>query len=211
MTKDQYNQLLETGLTTPESRLPFLKPSPALPTKAKIKAMIHSGDWETLGQIFQFVPVFMLLPGGSMVIDWRCVPEPMNEILYHGKPSRPNLVIGPNKVVRMPTHREMLYARQNGICHYCQQQTEFKQWSIDHVVPLCRGGKNHALNKVGACKTCNGQKGPLTEVEFRATEYLNHIPHQHTGWEVAVRCLKRAVQKAEEDVRNHHKSKVKPA
>lgn len=181
MTKEQTNQLLELALTHPGIRTaPILNPvEPPQPrpeitrnslNRSKVKLLIRKGDWETLGRVFEFVPVFMQLPGGRLVIDWRCVPLELNYLLY-GKSQREGVIYTGRFV--SPTHREVLYARQNGRCHYCAGQIDFKVWTIDHVIPLCRGGKNQLKNKVGCCKRCNGVKGPLTEDEFRDTGYVD--------------------------------------
>ena len=48
---------------------------------------------------------------------------------------------------------------QKNICGYCGQRfTERKPPTIDHVLPLARGGTNDATNIVAACKSCNSKK-----------------------------------------------------
>lgn len=52
-------------------------------TRKQLKAMINRDDWREIGRIFSFVPVFMLSEGGKRyVIDWRCVPPSVSEILW---------------------------------------------------------------------------------------------------------------------------------
>jgi hypothetical protein len=62
--------------------------------------------------------------------------------------------------------RNMLYRVQSGICHYCKRMVVRADWSIDHMLPKCRGGTNTAANRIGACKNCNQTKSFLTEEEF---------------------------------------------
>ena len=76
--------------------------------------------------------------------------------------------------------RAILHDLQNGVCHYCKMRIEMDQWSIDHRVPLSRGGTNARRNKIGACKTCNNQKGSLTELEFIALKKISQ-PTRLTG------------------------------
>lgn len=38
--------------------------------------------------------------------------------------------------------------------------------TIDHLIPLSRGGGNGTLNKVHACARCNVLKSDMTEMEF---------------------------------------------
>ena len=54
-------------------------------------------------------------------------------------------------------------------CHYCRKGVQIFHWSenyngpdvaaVDHVVPLSRGGADHASNMVVACRPCNMRKG----------------------------------------------------
>ena len=53
-----------------------------------------------------------------------------------------------------------------GICHYCQQHFPPEELTMDHIVPLARGGKSTKGNVVPCCKECNNQKKYLTPVEM---------------------------------------------
>ena len=45
-----------------------------------------------------------------------------------------------------------------GRCHYCGAQVPARELTMDHVVPLIRGGRSTKGNCVPACKTCNDRK-----------------------------------------------------
>jgi len=48
------------------------------------------------------------------------------------------------------------------ICAYCGKEiTDEGDLTLDHVVPLSKGGKNSSDNLVIACKACNGEKSNL--------------------------------------------------
>ena len=47
--------------------------------------------------------------------------------------------------------------RHDGRCYYCGVVP--KKITIDHVVPLSRGGRHEASNVVPACQSCNSRKG----------------------------------------------------
>ena len=49
--------------------------------------------------------------------------------------------------------------RDNFECQYCGKSGTVKDLTIDHVVPLSRGGKNKWENVVTACSPCNSKKG----------------------------------------------------
>ena len=60
-----------------------------------------------------------------------------------------------------------------GECHYCQARVLPAELTLDHVVPVSRGGKSSKGNCVAACKTCNSQKKQLTPVEW--SDYMDRI------------------------------------
>ena len=55
-----------------------------------------------------------------------------------------------------------------GVCHYCGQKTPPAQLTMDHIVPIARGGKSTKGNVVPACKTCNTQKKQLLPMEWKS-------------------------------------------
>lgn len=48
--------------------------------------------------------------------------------------------------------------RSDGVCHYCGRRVGAKVLTMDHVVPLIRGGRSTKGNVVPACKECNAKK-----------------------------------------------------
>ena len=60
-----------------------------------------------------------------------------------------------------------------GRCHYCDRQVGPRALSMDHVVPLIRGGRSTRGNVVPACKECNNKKKSLLPVEWE--EYLRRL------------------------------------
>ena len=46
----------------------------------------------------------------------------------------------------------------NPKCHYCQKVLKKDEVTMDHVVPILRGGKSTKSNVVIACKACNNAK-----------------------------------------------------
>ena len=52
-----------------------------------------------------------------------------------------------------------------GVCHYCGQAFTPDQLSMDHIVPLARGGKSTKGNIVTACIECNRKKKLETPAE----------------------------------------------
>lgn len=51
-------------------------------------------------------------------------------------------------------------------CFYCKRFIKKKHRTIEHKVPLSRGGKHTASNVVMACGRCNSRKSSMTSEEF---------------------------------------------
>ncbi len=60
-----------------------------------------------------------------------------------------------------------------GICHYCRRHVGIARLTMDHVVPLGRGGRSRRGNVVPACKDCNTRKRSLVPVEW--DEYVRSL------------------------------------
>ncbi len=58
-----------------------------------------------------------------------------------------------------------------GICYYCQRGFPPSELTMDHIVPLIRGGKSTRGNVVPVCKECNSKKKYLLPMEWE--EYIN--------------------------------------
>jgi len=64
---------------------------------------------------------------------------------------------------------EKLFEIQNGRCFYCMcnlHSNSQRKFSIDHLVPLFKGGSNWPLNLVLSCKSCNSRKSWKEESQF---------------------------------------------
>lgn len=60
-----------------------------------------------------------------------------------------------------------------GRCYYCDAQIPPKELTMDHLVPIIRGGKSVKSNIVTACKECNNKKKYLLPIEWE--EYLSNL------------------------------------
>jgi 5-methylcytosine-specific restriction endonuclease McrA len=57
-----------------------------------------------------------------------------------------------------------------GICHYCGGSFPPAELTMDHLVPIIRGGKSTRGNVVPACKECNSKKKYMLPLEWE--EYV---------------------------------------
>jgi len=53
-----------------------------------------------------------------------------------------------------------------GVCYFCGRNIRPKELTMEHVVPLMRGGKSSKGNVVPACKECNTRKKYLLPIEW---------------------------------------------
>ena len=53
-----------------------------------------------------------------------------------------------------------------GVCHYCSRSFPPKRLTMDHIVPISRGGKSTKGNVVPCCKECNNAKKQLLPIEW---------------------------------------------
>lgn len=78
--------------------------------------------------------------------------------------------------------QSILMNRQNKLCAYCKNPMNWddnskRRITIDHVIPLSRGGKNCISNMKAACSSCNSEKGNRSEKEFmKFSVSLSQVP-----------------------------------
>lgn len=53
-----------------------------------------------------------------------------------------------------------------GRCYHCENRFDKKDLTMDHLVPIVRGGKSSKQNVVVSCKACNSTKGHMTRAEL---------------------------------------------
>ena len=53
-----------------------------------------------------------------------------------------------------------------GTCHYCGKKFPPEELTMDHIIPVARGGRSTKGNVVCACKECNSAKRYLTPAEL---------------------------------------------
>ncbi len=68
-----------------------------------------------------------------------------------------------------------------GICHYCGKKFSPDELTMDHIVPVARGGKSTKSNVVPCCKECNNRKKYYTPVELILQELEQNGKKQRGG------------------------------
>lgn len=89
------------------------------------------------------------------------------EILAISKALRRKLSAN-RKQGQLALQRVALYG---GRCYYCGSEAD----TIDHRIPICRGGTNLPANLVPACRSCNSRKRHRTEGEWKGVISPRHV------------------------------------
>ena len=66
--------------------------------------------------------------------------------------------------------------KSSGICHYCGRKFHPSELTMDHIVPIARGGKTTKGNVVPCCKECNNKKKYMLPIEWQ--EYLEKLKNE---------------------------------
>ena len=53
-----------------------------------------------------------------------------------------------------------------GVCYYCKERFHPSELTMDHIVPVIRGGRSTKGNIVPCCKDCNNRKKHMLPVEW---------------------------------------------
>jgi len=80
---------------------------------------------------------------------------------------------------RVRFNRKWVFLRDNYQCQYCSKDLTAKECTIDHVLPVSKGGKTTWHNVVTACYSCNNIKGASMGPKPKVK------PHQPDYWMLA--------------------------
>ena len=76
---------------------------------------------------------------------------------------------------RVPFSKKNIFVRDDHTCVYCGEKEGL---TIDHIIPVSRGGKSTFENCVAACRSCNHKKGSKTPSE--ANMFMKKRPYAPT-------------------------------
>ncbi|HMU84799.1 MAG TPA: HNH endonuclease [Leptospiraceae bacterium] len=63
--------------------------------------------------------------------------------------------------------------KQSGVCYYCRKKFKPADLTMDHLIPLARGGRSVKENLVPCCKDCNNKKRYYIPAEWN--DYLKSL------------------------------------
>lgn len=88
------------------------------------------------------------------------------------------------------------------LCRYCRclvrppggLDADGAPWSIDHLIPVSRGGGNEWDNLAIVCRSCNSTKNDLTDGEYRAVLLLRELAVEASAGPVATDRIIRVLE-----------------
>lgn len=86
--------------------------------------------------------------------------------------------------------RKVKCRNSNKTCYYCHRNLNRFTRTIDHLIPISRGGPNRIYNRVYCCKECNNEKGDMTVKEYNI--YLS-LKTKYTRKELRKICEKQGI------------------
>lgn len=96
--------------------------------------------------------------------------------------------------------------KSNTKCYYCGCIVEESKRTVDHKIPVSRGGLTKQDNLVMSCKECNTEKDFLTEEEYK--EFLDGVSEEIEG-SISIKSLNSVLNTYKEIIDNIEKNKIK--
>lgn len=82
--------------------------------------------------------------------------------------SRDDIPKRSEKLPNYSTHKHILYGKQEGSCNGCRGYFPFQNMTVDHIIPVSKGGTDHEENLQLLCGACNSVKSSGTHAELIA-------------------------------------------
>jgi len=130
------------------------------------KVLLLNGN----GDVLNFIPwtraIALVLKGKVTVYE-----EFEDEVRSQTRTFRIPAVIGLLRMIpfkhggHVSLSKQNLLIRDGHECQYCGRELSIHTATVDHIVPVSRGGRKVWSNVVAACKPCNGRKGNRTPAE----------------------------------------------
>lgn len=74
-----------------------------------------------------------------------------------------------------------VFLRDRFVCQYCNTKLEKRHCTLDHVLPISKGGKTSWDNSVTSCNPCNSKKSDSTKMKPKS------LPRRPDYWELVAK------------------------
>lgn len=90
-----------------------------------------------------------------------------------------------------PEVRKQIYRKSNGFCCLCGEFVDYEDYTVDHIVPLAKGGTNDISNLQCTCRVCNSIKTDVLPNEFmdKITEMIVYDIRKNQSRGIANRII----------------------
>ncbi len=96
---------------------------------------------------------------------------------YHLTPDKAHIAKERKKAQELKRSQWWKMILAKGLCHYCGKKFPPEELTMDHTVPVARGGTSTKGNVLPACRKCNQEKRLTTPAE----EALKKIAEERNG------------------------------
>ena len=86
-------------------------------------------------------------------------PDQAVAMCFNPPTTRGAVRLDPRKGKYRPIRKKMMKGEKEVKCHWCPTMITLDTSTLDHVIPLYRGGLDNANNRVLACAPCNSKRG----------------------------------------------------
>jgi 5-methylcytosine-specific restriction endonuclease McrA len=150
-------------------------------TLQRSRVLVLNASWEPY-RVVSWQRAILLLMGGKIeVLDSYeiLVRSPSVSLQIPSVVRMKKFVIPKRRNAIVRFSRQHVFLRDDHRCQYCRNVFPAKDLTLDHVVPVVRGGKKTWSNIVTCCAGCNQRKGARTPYEagfvgFRAPREPDH-------------------------------------
>jgi hypothetical protein len=95
---------------------------------------------------------------------------------------------------QLDIRRKSVFQKTNGVCYLCHEKLEYDTFTIDHVIPLSKGGKRILGNEMPAHENCNLAKGDvIIRDENHFIKLKNHFMGKHR-WNLTLASVMNIVE-----------------
>ena len=106
---------------------------------------------------------------------------------------------------RLSSTTKIKVANKSRYCFICGKVIEPDDFSVDHIVPVSKGGTNDLVNLVPVHRSCNQMKGDMLSDEFtkKITEIVGYDVYKNPTSEAAmsiIRCMVRGTLANKENI-----------
>ena len=70
--------------------------------------------------------------------------------------------------------KNYIKVHDNEKCLYCNKRLTNKNVTVDHIVPISKGGNNTQVNMIVCCKKCNNERGDMSYKNYMKSKGLDY-------------------------------------